>query len=87
LISRYEELRRQALGQSGALPRGQGLVLLMQRGMRAWMQAWALCSVAPPAPSPPQPQGEPEIFPLEMHKEVAMLLAGMVLSRPQEAIA
>lgn len=83
LIARYEELRQQALGRASAIPRGQGLALLIRSGMRAWMQAWAQCTVTPPAPAP---AGQ-EIFPLALHKEVTMLLVGMVLSGRQEAIA
>lgn len=87
LISRYEELRQQALGRQSGIPRSQGLALLMRSGMSAWMQAWAQCTVAPPAPSVPQPPGDQEIFPLELHQEVTMLLAGMVLYGRREAIA
>jgi hypothetical protein len=83
LIARYEALRRQALGRSGA--QGQGLALFMRRGMGAWMQAWSHC-VAPPraAARPPDDQ---EICPVELHREVAMLLASMALVARQEAIA
>jgi hypothetical protein len=84
LIARYEELRRQALGRSGA--QGQGLALFMRRGMFAWMQAWSQC-VAPPSAPPAQPPEDQEICPVELHREVAMLLASMVLFARQEAIA
>lgn len=83
LIARYEELRRQALGRVGAQP--QGLALFMRRGMSAWMQAWSQC-VAPP-PSPAQPPHMQEICPVQLHADVAMLLASMVLFARQEAIA
>lgn len=85
LIARYEELRQQALGRASAIPRGQGLALLMRSGMRAWMQAWAQCTVTPPAPPPAH--ASQEIFPVALHNEVTMLLVGMVLSGRQEAIA
>ena len=78
LVSRYEELRGQALGRASRIPRGQGLALLMRSGMSAWMQAWAQCTVVAPA-APRQPLDDEAIVPLQMHKEVAMILAGMVL--------
>jgi hypothetical protein len=86
LISRYEDLRQQALGRASEIPRGQGLALLMRSGMGVWMQAWAQCTVAAPAP-PQKALGDNEIFPLEMHKEIAMILAGMVIYSRQEATA
>jgi len=85
LISRYEDLRQQALGLPCEIPRGQGLVLLMRSGMRAWMQAWAQCAVV--AVPPKKQLGEDASFPIAMHREVTMILAGMVLHGWQEAIA
>ncbi len=86
LISRYEELRQQALERPCGVPRGQGLALFMCSGMRVWMQAWAQCVVQVPAP-PKERLGEDAIFPLEMHKEVTMILAAMVLNARREANA
>jgi hypothetical protein len=84
LIARYEELRRQALGQFGA--HAQGLALFMHRGMRAWMQAWSQC-VPAPLPLPAAPSQDQETCPARLHTDVAMLLANMVLFARQEAIA
>jgi len=87
LISRYEQLREQALRRPSGIARGQGLALLMRGGMSAWMQAWAQCMVQAPAPPPPPVMpGDEAILPLSMHKEVAMILAGMVLYSRREAI-
>ena len=86
LILRYQQLREQALGRSNQLPRGQGLALLMRSGMRAWMQAWAQCTVELPT-VPQQLLGGQQSFPLEVHQEVAMILAGMVLRGRQQATA
>jgi len=83
LIARYEELRCLALGRPTAQP--QGLALFMRRGMGAWMQAWSQC-VAPAHAAEPRPQTQ-EICPVQLHRDVAMLLAGMVLFARQEAIA
>jgi hypothetical protein len=86
LIARYEALREQALGRPGAIPRGQGLALLLRSGVAGWMEAWAQCMVAIPAP-PQERLGDDEIFPLALHREVTMILAGMVLNGRQEARA
>lgn len=83
LIPRYEQLREQALGRPNGIPRGQGLALLMRSGMSAWMQAWAQCTVQALA-VPQRVRGDEERFPLDLHKEVAMILAGMVLYGRQE---
>ncbi len=86
LISRYEELRAQALGPPSDPPRGEGLAALMRGGMSAWMRAWAPRTL--PVPVAPQlGRVDEDIFPLEMHKEVAMILAGMVLYGRQGAFA
>ena len=83
LIVRYEELRRQALGRAGG--QAYGLALFMRRGMSAWMQAWSQCVTAPAAPA--QPPDDQEIFPVQLHRDVAMLLASMVLFARQEVVA
>ena len=84
LIVRYEELRRQVLGRYGA--HGQGLALLMRRGMCAWMQAWSQCAAAPP-PVPTQVPDDQQTCPVALHKEVTTILANMVLFARQEVIA
>lgn len=87
LVSRYEQLREQALGRAAwGNPRAQGLALLIRSGMSGWMQAWAQCTVEVSAP-PQQRLADDNIFPFEMHREVTMILAGMVLHGSQEAIA
>jgi hypothetical protein len=83
LIVRYEELRRHALGRSAT--QGQGLALFVRRGMSAWMQAWSQC--LPSAPVPTHSHDDQEICPVQLHKEMAMLLASMVLFTRQEALA
>jgi hypothetical protein len=53
--------------------------------MSAWMQAWSQC-VAPPPASTLAPNGQ-ETCPVELHREVATLLANMVLFARKELIA
>ena len=83
LIDRYEELRRQVLKQRGS--QAHGLALFIRRGMCAWMQAWRQC--VPPPPSPAAPSNDRETCPVQLHAQVAMLLANMVLFARQEVIA
>ena len=40
LVNRYEQLRRQALGELFTEGAGLGLALFIRRGMTAWMEAW-----------------------------------------------
>jgi len=92
LIARYEALRRQAIGGVGV--QSQGMALFVKRGMVAWMQVWSQCAVplASPAPAPSPPPDDqglcPEqLLPVQLHADVATLLASMVLFIRQEAIA
>lgn len=84
LIACYEELRERALGRPSEFHRGEGLALLMRSGMSLWMHAAAQSGVATPAP-PPKRFSDDAIFPLALHQEVTMILAGMVLCGRQEA--
>ncbi len=85
LIARYEELRGQALGRSAT--HGQGLAMFMRRGMSVWMQAWSQCLPPPCVPAPARSRDDQEICPVQLHREVVMLLAGMVLFARKEALA
>lgn len=74
------------LGRSGA--QGHGLALLMRRGVSAWMQAWSQCVAPPPVTvvplAPVQGPDDQGICPVQLHTEVATLLANMVLFARQE---
>jgi hypothetical protein len=86
LIARYEELRRRALGQCGT--QALGLALFMRQGMHAWMTAWSDCKATaaslPSLPSSIPAVASQETCPVQLHTEVAMLLAGMALLARQE---
>jgi hypothetical protein len=86
LIAQYEELRQQALGWPRGIPRGQGLALLLRGGIVGWMQVSAPCVVEVAAP-PKEQLGTEASFPFALHREVTLILAGMVLHGWQEAIA
>jgi len=90
LIARYEDLRGLVLDQRGA--QGQGLALFISGGMAGWLQAWSRCTgepAAPPVPPPAAPTSAPgnDICPVQLHNDVAMLLASMVLVARQEVCA
>jgi len=84
-IRHYENLRLQAMGGSGP-GRGLGLALLRRHGMRNWLESWSKC-VLPTSPVQEDSTGASgSSIPVELHTEVASILAGMALSyRPWEA--
>jgi hypothetical protein len=82
LVARYEDLRQQVLGRSAIQP--QGLALFTRRGMCAWMRVWSQCVT--PTPAPAAPRHDQVICPVQLHQDVAMLLANMVLFNRQEAL-
>ncbi|MFP3589124.1 hypothetical protein SCB29_36845, partial [Paraburkholderia sp. SIMBA_055] len=65
--------------------RGQGLVLVMRSGMRAWMQAWAQCATT--VVRRQARSGAAEITSFTLHQEATLILASMLLHRRQEATA
>src|ERR1017187_5556805 len=83
LTAQYEQLRRDATRcQPGG--EGLGLALFLRSGMTAWMQAWSQCTDRV-APNPhPQP-ATPTAVPMDLQRQIAALLAGIILSLQQEA--
>jgi hypothetical protein len=79
IVTRYEQLRRQALGVSGGVNGGLGLALLVRQGMKCWIEAWSHCGPRMPITSQSQ-TGSTEFVPLDLHGEVVLILAGMALS-------
>ncbi len=47
LRHRYEALRRVALGESAGVGQSRGWVLLVRRGLAAWMRAWLKVTPTP----------------------------------------
>jgi len=76
LISHYEELRLQALGQTG-VARGLGLVLFLRQGMRCRIESWSKCA---PTPRAMQEVSSGPSIPRALQGEITNILAGMVLS-------
>jgi len=71
----YEQLRQQALL---GLSAGQGLALLLQRGMKAWIKAWSVGAEPRIAPASASP-AVGESLPAQFHRELIVVLAGIAL--------
>lgn len=78
LLAAYEELRHQFLEPvAGSVP-GLGLALLLERGMRAWMEACADVVPRAAAPEELRPCRQTLLSP-SARTEMVVLLAGMAL--------
>jgi hypothetical protein len=84
LVGQYEELRRQVLDRSLGIHRGPGLALLIQRGMRAWMDVSSICSNTPSSTTL-RPSNREDVLASDQRGEIVMVLAAMALHRYQEA--
>jgi hypothetical protein len=72
----YEQLRQQALL---GLSAGQGIALLLQRGMKAWIKACSVCAERRAAPAPASPAVW-QSLPAQFHRELIVVLAGIALN-------
>jgi hypothetical protein len=76
----YEQLRRQVLGVNGTPPRGPGLAVFLERGMKAWIDAYRQWSALTAASrTGPSPLSTSLRAPVE--SDVVVLLIGMLLER------
>lgn len=81
IAEQYEALRGEALEVAPFGPRGQGLALLLARGVPAWLAA--LSAVVPPRPPRPLDDpapGRPPRLLASARVELTTVLAGMVLA-------
>jgi len=80
LSTAYEQLRSQVLGVNGEPPRGPGLAVFLERGMKAWIDAYrqwsALSATSKTARSP---RSTTLCTPVE--NEMIVLLTGMLMER------
>ncbi len=83
LIAHYERLRHDATGPPIQC-QGLGLALFLQRGMKAWMQAWSDCAMNV-EPSTRTDAGIDNRMPADLRSQIIALLAGMILCLQQEA--
>ena len=58
-----------------------GLTVLLRRGMRAWFEAWSLCSEKSTAETSSPPLDAREAVHPSLHPEIVRVLAGMALNR------
>ena len=79
VLAGYEALRRRSLEQGAAVARELGWVLLVRRGMGAWMDSWRQLvtrpTPPPPAVLPGSPAGAAALA--GVSAEVALVIAGM----------
>ena len=82
----YEQLRNDVLSQAAG--GGFGLVLFLRQGMTAWMRAsaGALTPVPAVAGRSAQPWDAVSSLPGDVRSQAAVILAGMLLHHPTEAI-
>lgn len=73
----YEVVRHDAATQVAFSRRGYGMVLLMTRGMPAWLETMSAISL-PPVPLPSAGSGDLELAP-PVRSELARVLASLVL--------
>ena len=84
-VSRYEQLRSDALSHCHGMSGGFGLAVLLREGITAWMRA---CSRAVTPPTPVLAQPNPtDPLPWNMRTEAVLILAGMLLGNNSEAHA
>jgi hypothetical protein len=80
LSTAYEQLRSQVLGINGNPPRGPGLAVFLERGMKAWIDAYrqwsALTATSTTARSP-----RSTTLCTPVKTEVIVLLTGMLMER------
>ncbi|HTF63744.1 MAG TPA: hypothetical protein VK638_13710 [Edaphobacter sp.] len=80
LSTAYEQLRSQVLGINGNPPRGPGLAFFLERGMKAWIDAYrqwsALTATSTTARSP-----RSTTLCTPVKTEVIVLLTGMLMER------
>jgi hypothetical protein len=79
LFTAYEQLRSQVLGVNGKPPRGPGLAIFLERGMKAWIEAYRHWSALTAARQTACPLSTALRAPVQ--NDVIALLTGMLLER------
>jgi hypothetical protein len=82
---RYEDLRREAMRpcamESG---RSQGFGVFSLQGMIGWLQAWSRCTIPVPSEKEKSEDCIQQNLPIDLHGQVAILLANMAINVWQE---
>jgi hypothetical protein len=82
--ARYEQLRKDVLSQTTGV--GVGFIVILRQGMAAWIRACA-CVVTPvPEAKSVQPLSPVYSLPGDVRSQAAVILAGILLHHPPEAI-
>ena len=82
LVSRYEEVRGQVLRCQGVgASKGQGLALMLHRGLAAWLRAWLK---APPVKPIKLVPGASKTEDENVTAQIISIIATMALNNEQE---
>ena len=80
-VERYEELRLEAIGRGSFSGSGQGLALVLRKGLTAWMEAWSRC-VSPSNIVSHRQDSAADVKPAPgMQTELVQVLATMALEQ------
>jgi len=80
LSTAYEQLRSQVLGVNGRPPRGPGLAVFLERGMKTWIDAYRQWSAhSATSKTVRSPRSTTLCKPVE--NELIVLLTGMLMER------
>jgi hypothetical protein len=85
MLADYEQMRGTVLDPlSKGMGTLQGVALFLRHGMAAWMGAWSNCmSQSPHEPDRASTRTSPPL-PQSIQAQLAMILAGMILSQHRE---
>ena len=82
LVSRYEEVRGQVIRcHGGGASKGQGLALMLHKGLAAWLRAWLNAPPVRPAKLTPVAR---KVEDENVTAEIVSIIATMALSNEQE---
>jgi hypothetical protein len=80
-VERYEQLRLEAIGRGSFSGSGQGLALVVRKGLTVWMEAWSRC-ISPINTIPHRQSSASDIKSVPgMQTELVRLLATMTLEQ------
>jgi len=87
-MARHEDLRRIAMNGAWSASGTWGLALFMRQGLAVWMHAWPRqLGDDPPHPKPPLPNVPSAALPASLSGQLVTVLANMVFTARQEAVA
>ena len=84
MTAQYEAVRAAILGQAGGMRSAQGLAVLRQRGVPAWLAVWAACVPAATTPPPLTGGTAAPVVPGSEQDLVQVLLSMALTGRREE---